>query len=96
MREGQPSPFEGISFLAVIQSIMPLSLWSALLMTPPSIRRGWENVPFLFQATTCVAQNLAFLLPRKNKRKDMGKQLAVSAMEKQRNIANVDDMTQIF
>lgn len=75
---------------------MPLSLWSTLLMTPPSIRRGWENVPFLFQATTCIAQNLAFLLPRKNKRKDMGKQLAVSATEKQRNIANVDDMTQIF
>ena len=26
----------------------------------------------------------------------MGKQLAVSATEKQRNIANVNDMTQIF
>ena len=51
---------------------------------------------FYSRPTTCVAQNLAFLLPRKNKRKDMGKQLAVSATEKQRNIANVDDMTQIF
>ena len=82
MREGQPSPFEGVSFLEVIQSIYASIFVVKLLMTPPSIRRGWENVPFLFQATTCIAQNLAFLLPRKNKRKDMGKQLAVSATEK--------------
>lgn len=44
----------------------------------------------------CVAQKLRFLLPRKNEGKDIGKQPAVSATEKQRNMAHLYNMTQIF
>lgn len=57
MREGQPSPFEDVSFLEIIQSIYASISVVNIVNDATKHQKRIKNVPFLFQATTCEARN---------------------------------------